>query len=93
MCSDKNICCRCKTVVCIANTTEWGETLFFDSVWHRPGDSRIWSDNRARRTERERNGNGPGTMSEKKQDESSAAKYSGRDAWINRLIIDIVLFK
>jgi hypothetical protein len=45
------------------------------------------------RTEHERNGNGLGTVSTKKQDESNAAKYSGRDAWINRLIIDIVLFK
>jgi hypothetical protein len=38
-------------------------------------------------------GNVRGTASKKKQDENSAAKYSGRDAWVNRLLIDIVLFK
>jgi hypothetical protein len=76
-----------------ANTTEQGETLFFDSVWHRPVDSRKRSGTLARRTEHERNGNGLGTVLKKKQDESNAAKYSGRDAWINRVIIDIVLFK
>ena len=69
----------------IANTTEWGETPFFDSAWHRPVDSRKQIDNRAKRTERERHGNVHGTKSKKTQDENNAAKYSGRDAWVNSI--------